>query len=164
MSYFKLQRFWVASGRRPVRFSCRKINIFIFLHVFYAHKCKPDGVLCIVTRIRVGQSGVRVTSATRYIFTSTDRPAVPSGCAVYGVCSTGARLLVLRVRIPPGTWMSVCCVCCEVDVSAASWSLVQRSATDCNASLCVIYKPLEREDHDPHWAAAPQDIYMYIWV
>jgi hypothetical protein len=29
-------------------------------------------------------------------------------------------------------------VCCQVQVSATSWSLVQRSPTDCGASLCVI--------------------------
>jgi len=29
-------------------------------------------------------------------------------------------------------------VCCQVEVSASSWSLVQRSPTDCGASLCVI--------------------------
>jgi len=31
-----------------------------------------------------------------------------------------------------------CCVCCQVEVSARSWSLVQRSPTDCDESLCVI--------------------------
>jgi len=29
-------------------------------------------------------------------------------------------------------------VCCQVEVSATSWSLVQRSPSDCGASLCVI--------------------------
>ena len=29
-------------------------------------------------------------------------------------------------------------VYCQVEVSAASWSMVQRSPTDCGASLCVI--------------------------
>ena len=29
-------------------------------------------------------------------------------------------------------------VCCQVEVSATSWSLFQRSPTDCDASLCVI--------------------------
>ena len=29
-------------------------------------------------------------------------------------------------------------VCCQVEVSATSWSFVQRSSTDCGASLCVI--------------------------
>jgi len=29
-------------------------------------------------------------------------------------------------------------VCCQVEVSTTSWSLVQRSPTDCGASSCVI--------------------------
>ena len=29
-------------------------------------------------------------------------------------------------------------VCCQVEVSAMDWSFVQRSPTDCGASLCVI--------------------------
>jgi hypothetical protein len=41
--------------------------------------------------------------------------------------------------------MSVCCVvCCQVEVSATDSSLVQRSPTDCGASLCVIKKPRKR--------------------
>ena len=43
--------------------------------------------------------------------------------------SAAARLLRLWVRIV---------VCCQVEVSATGWSLVQRSPTDCDASLCVI--------------------------
>jgi hypothetical protein len=34
----------------------------------------------------------------------------------------------------------VLCVC-QVEVSATNWSLVQRSPTDCGASLCVISRP-----------------------
>jgi len=34
-------------------------------------------------------------------------------------------------------------VCCQVEVSATSWSLVQRSPIDCAASLCVIWKHQE---------------------
>ena len=53
--------------------------------------------------------------------------------------SAAACLLRSWVRIPPGAWIFVCCVvCCQVEVSATSWSLVQRSPTDCGASLCVI--------------------------
>jgi hypothetical protein len=53
--------------------------------------------------------------------------------------SAAARLLRLWVRIAPGAWMSVVSVVCsQVEVSARSWSLVQRSPTDCGASLCVI--------------------------
>ena len=40
---------------------------------------------------------------------------------------------------PAGAWMPVCFVmCCQVEVSATSWSLVQRSPTDSGAPLCVI--------------------------
>jgi len=35
-------------------------------------------------------------------------------------------------------------MCCQVEVSATNWSLVQRSPTDCGASLCVIKKPRKR--------------------
>jgi hypothetical protein len=31
-------------------------------------------------------------------------------------------------------------VCCQVEVSATSWPLVQKSPTDCDASLCVMYE------------------------
>ena len=50
-----------------------------------------------------------------------------------------AHLLRSWVRIPPGG-MDICLLwvsCCQVEVSATSWSLVQRSPTDCAASLCV---------------------------
>ena len=44
--------------------------------------------------------------------------------------SAAARLLGLRVRNPPEAWMSLCCVvCCQIEVSASSWSLFQRSPT-----------------------------------
>jgi hypothetical protein len=42
--------------------------------------------------------------------------------------------------------MFVCCescVCCQVEVSATSWSPVLRSPTDCGSSLSMIYKPRE---------------------
>ena len=51
--------------------------------------------------------------------------------------STAARLLRSWVRIPLGHGcLSV--VCCQLEVSATSWSFVQRSPTDCGVSLCVI--------------------------
>jgi hypothetical protein len=56
--------------------------------------------------------------------------------------------------------MFVCCVClcCQVEVSATNRSLVQRSPTDCGASLCVITKPSERGDHSPLRAAELEKI------
>ena len=59
--------------------------------------------------------------------------------------SSAARLLRLWVRIPPEAWtFVVSVVCCQVEVSATDWSLVQRSTTGCGASLCVIKKPRKR--------------------
>ena len=55
--------------------------------------------------------------------------------------SAAARLLRSWVRIPPGgheCLFVVSVVCCQVEVSATSWSLVQRSPTDCGVLLCVI--------------------------
>ena len=44
--------------------------------------------------------------------------------------SSASRLLGMRVRIPPGAWMSLVNVaCCQVEVSATSRSLVQRCPT-----------------------------------
>ena len=71
--------------------------------------------------------------------------------------STAARLLRSWVRIPRGAWMFVCCERCQVEVSATSWSLVQRSPTDCGASFVWSRKPQEWGGHGPRWAAAPQE-------
>ena len=79
--------------------------------------------------------------------------------------STAARLLRSWVRIPPEAWMSVVSVvCCQIEVSATDWSLVQRSPTNCGASLCVIKKPRTRvgysparglQNTNPQWVVAP---------
>jgi len=37
-----------------------------------------------------------------------------------------------------------------------SWSLVQKSPTECGASLCVIQKPQEWGGHDQRWVTTPQ--------
>ena len=52
--------------------------------------------------------------------------------------SSATRLLRLLVRIQPGAWTFIVYECCQVEISATSWSLVQRSPTDCGASWCVI--------------------------
>jgi len=57
--------------------------------------------------------------------------------------------------MPPGAFV-VSVMLCQIEVSATSWSLVQRSPTDCGASLCVINKPREWGGYDSHWVAAPQ--------
>jgi hypothetical protein len=35
-------------------------------------------------------------------------------------------------------------VCCQVEVFATDWSLVQRNPTECSTSLCVIKKLRKR--------------------
>jgi hypothetical protein len=53
--------------------------------------------------------------------------ADPGGLAVLRRESAAARLLGLRVRIPPGAWMSVSCECCmlvQLEASATGRSLV----------------------------------------
>jgi hypothetical protein len=49
-----------------------------------------------------------------------------------------ARLLGLRVRIPPGHGFMflVSVVCCQIEVSALGRSLVQRSPTDYGVTEC----------------------------
>jgi len=49
----------------------------------------------------------------------------------------------------------VSAVCLQVEVSATSWSLVQGSPTECDVSLCVIYKPREWGGPGPLGAVAP---------
>jgi hypothetical protein len=80
------------------------------------------------------------------------------GHAVWGV---GLRLLAcwkqtFESRQWHGCLYLLSVVCCHVEVSASGWSLVQRSPTDCSASLCVITKPRKQGGHRPHWAAEPE--------
>jgi hypothetical protein len=48
-------------------------------------------------------------------------------------------------------------VCCQVEVSAMRRSLVQRNPSECDVSLCVIWKRQERGGPGPRWAAAPEE-------
>jgi hypothetical protein len=51
--------------------------------------------------------------------------------------SAAARLLGLRVRIPPGVWLSLrSVVSYHVEVSASGWSFVQRSPIKCSVCEC----------------------------
>jgi hypothetical protein len=65
-----------------------------------------------------------------YVYINTKEPITVAAR------SKAARLLGLRVRIPPGPWMSVVSVVCfQVEVSATT-SLVQCSPTECGVSEC----------------------------
>jgi hypothetical protein len=47
-------------------------------------------------------------------------------------------------------------VCCQVEVSATSWSLVQRSPTDCGVSnVCDHETSTKRGGPDPYRAVEP---------
>ena len=55
--------------------------------------------------------------------------------------------------------MSLCLVsvvCCQVEVSSTGRSIIQRSPTDCDVSLCVIQKLQESGGPGPRWAVAPE--------
>jgi hypothetical protein len=65
---------------------------------------------------------------------------------------SAARLLGLRVRVPPGTWMSVCCEC------SVLWSgglCIQRSPTGCGVSECD-FETSKTRRRRPTWAVEPQ--------
>jgi len=60
------------------------------------------------------------------------------------LCSWSGRLTGLSAEIvgsnPTGGYGFLSCVtvvCCQVEVSATRWLLIQRSPADCGASLCV---------------------------
>jgi hypothetical protein len=88
-----------------------------------------------------------------------------------GTESSWSRLLPSRVRISPWACMFVVSiVCCQVEVYATSWSLVQRSPTDCGASIWLIKKPRTRggysparglQNTNPQWVVAPVESSWY---
>jgi hypothetical protein len=46
-------------------------------------------------------------------------------------------------------------VCCQVEISATGWSLVQRSPTECGVSISVIVKPRKTRRPKPLGAVEP---------
>jgi len=81
--------------------------------------------------------------------------------------SADARLLGLRVRIPPEAWMSVCVsvTCCHVEVRAWGWSLVQTRPTLCVwVCLSVVVNSLQSPDPSSLTAVAPWKIIVIIII
>jgi len=70
--------------------------------------------------------------------------ADPTDCVVLGRGFAAARLLGLRLRIPPGVSLRV--VYCHVQVSASGWSLAQRNPTECGACNRVWSWSLDSEE------------------
>ena len=62
------------------------------------------------------------------------------------VCSRWLTVIVFECRLRNRCLSVMSVVCCQIEVSATSWSLVQRSRADCSASLCVTYEtsPMKR--------------------
>ena len=75
-------------------------------------------------------------TATPYLFFSPYNQQLPVPVAARSkawVC--GPSLAGIVGSNPAGAWMFVVSVvCCQVEVSASGWSLVQRSFTDCGVS------------------------------
>ena len=76
---------------------------------------------------------------TKYVGISKER-ADPSGRVVQGACLRAIACwdCGFESRWGHGCLSVVSVVCCQVEVSAMGRSLVQRSPTDCDVSLCVI--------------------------
>jgi hypothetical protein len=61
-------------------------------------------------------------------------------------------------------------VCCQVEVSATNWSLVQRSPTDCGVSkMCDREACTKRGGPGPYRAVEPLKkkyicLYRYLWL
>jgi hypothetical protein len=69
--------------------------------------------------------------------------------------STAARLLRLWVRIPPGAWMSVCCVLSGRGLCDGLIARPEESYRLWRVVCVRSRKPREWGDHSPRWAAAP---------
>jgi hypothetical protein len=76
-----------------------------------------------------------------------------------------ARFLGLRVRIPPAAWMSVVSVvCCQIDVSASDWSLVQRSPNECGVYNKVWSRNLNNVEVLAHYGPWGEKRKKKIWT
>jgi hypothetical protein len=83
--------------------------------------------------------------------------------------SAVARLLRSWVRISlgggHGCFSFVSVVCCQVEVSATSWSLVQRSPTDCGASLwCDLETSRMRRPCPALGRSATKNKLYFLWI
>ena len=69
-----------------------------------------------------------------------------------------ARLLGMRVWIPPRTWMSplVRVVCGQVEVSATGWSSVKRSPTECEIPILILLRNHENKEVRPTSVVQPR--------
>jgi len=63
------------------------------------------------------------------------KPIPVAACSKAWVCSRS--IAGLSVSNITGSWISVVfIVCCQIEISASGWSLVQRSPNECDVSKC----------------------------
>ena len=66
--------------------------------------------------------------------------------------SAAARLLVLRVRIPPGAWMSACCECCVLSGRYLCVRLITRPEESCRVWCVWVWSwSPDNEEALAHW-------------
>ena len=80
--------------------------------------------------------------------------------------TAAARLLRFWVRIPPRTWMSVCCECCVFSGRGSWYQLITRPEESYRLCefLSVIYKPLKWGGPAPMGAVEPNLKSKHIWA
>ena len=113
-------------------------------NVFFSKFCSP---MVIYVTCKSTDTGFCPYLLFIYIYRKVNYFCVLSVCSRYqsprGLTGESAapRLLGLRVRTPPGTWISLSFKCCvfQVEVSVTDRSLFQSSPTECVVS--VISKP-----------------------
>jgi len=73
--------------------------------------------------------------------------------------SAAARLLTLWVRIPPGSWMSVCCECCVLSGRGLCFGLITRSKESCRVWCVWVWsRSLDNEEALAHFGLLPHKI------
>jgi len=78
--------------------------------------------------------------------------------------SKAARLLGLRVRFPPGTWISVSCECCVLSGGNLCDGLITRTGESCRLR-CVVWFwswNLDSEGAVAHWGLSSHGKYLWI--
>jgi hypothetical protein len=75
--------------------------------------------------------------------------------------TAAARTLGLRVRIPPGTWISVSCKCCVMSGRGLCVGLITRPENS-DPNRCVWVWPWSVDDEtQAHWGAVSSQKYPY---
>jgi hypothetical protein len=133
-----LSLFCKTAGKTTCGLDGMRLCMYVCMHVCM-HVC-----VCVCVCLSVCLFGRMKYRKTRYVRQNVSIYQLLSSCRSQWLRglrrgSTAARLLQLRVRIPPGACLSiVSVVCCQLEVLVLGWSLIQSSPVLC---LNVIVKP-----------------------